>query len=219
MSLKLCAILILVLSPLLAFAQTGAPRIETEVELVSALCRPHEDEQSREQLLKLHPQLVNNQLWNNLIRSAAAAYHGPSPEQSLAIYEIALQVVSQLRSPQLLAKTYYNIGRTYSGLNQLPKAVEAYEKSRRVFEQEGSQRDLSYIFADLGRLYFILEDYPRAKTYSEQSLAQTATTGISVSPGTPPDEYTKATALATLADLDLRDGDYGQAVQKLRTSL
>ena len=219
MSLNLRAILILFLSPLLAFAQSGEAKIQTDVELVSALCRPQEDKQSREQLLKSHPQLVNNQLWSALIRSAAAAYHGPSPEQSLAIYEIALQVVSQLHSPQLLAKTYYNIGRTYSGLNQLLKAVEAYEKSRRVFEQAGLQHDLSYIFADLGRLYFILEDYQKAKSYSEQSLAQTETTGIPVSPGTPPDEYTKATALATLADLHLRDGDYDQAVQKLRTSL
>jgi CHAT domain-containing protein/uncharacterized protein HemY len=219
MSLNLRAILILFLSPLLVVAQSGEPRIQTEVELASVLCRAHEDEQSREQLLKSHPQLVNNLLWSALTRSAVAAYHGPSPEQSLAIYEIALQVVSQLHSPQLLAKTYYNIGRTYSGLDQLSKAVEAYEKSRRLFEQEGSQRDLSYIFADLGRLYFILEDYQKAKTYSEQSLAQTDTTGIPVSPGTPPDEYTKATALATLADLHLRDGDYDQAVQKLRTAL
>jgi CHAT domain-containing protein len=219
MSLNSRAILILFLSPLLAFAQSGEPRIQTEVELASVLCRAQEDEQSREQLLKLHPQLVNNQLWSALIKSAAAAYRGPSPEQSLTIYEIALQVVNQLNNPQLLAKTYYNIGRTYSGLNQLSKAVEAYEKSRRVFEQEGSQRDLSYILADLGRLYFILEDYQKAKSYSEQSLVHTDTAGVAASPGTPPVEYTKATALATLADLHLRDGNYDQAVQKLRTSL
>src|SRR6266545_500655 len=219
MSLNLRAILILFLSPLLAFAQSGEPRIQTEVELASVLCRAQEEEQSREQLLKSYPQLVNNQLWSALIKSAAAAYHGPSPEQSLEIYEIALQVVSQLHSPQLLAKTYYNIGRTRSGLNQLSKAVEAYETSKTVFEQAGLQRDLSYVLADLGRLYFILEDYQKAKSYSEQSLAQADTTGVAVSPGTPPDEYTRATALATLADLHLRDGDYDQAVQKLRTSL
>ena len=219
MSLNLRAILILFLSPLLAFAQSGEPRIQTEVELASVLCRAHEDEQSREQLLKSHPQLVNNQLWSALSRSAFEAYHGPSPEQSLAIYEIALQVASQLHSQQLLGKTYYNIGRAHSGLDQLSKAVEAYEKSRRVFEQAGLQRDLSYIFADLGRLYFLLEDYEKAKSYSEQSLAQTDTTGIPASPGTPPDEFTKATALATLADLHLRDGDYEQAVQNLRTAL
>lgn len=34
-----------------------------------------------------------------------------------------------------------------------------------------------------------------------------------------PDDHTTATALATLADLYLRDGDYDQAVQKLRASL
>jgi CHAT domain-containing protein/Tfp pilus assembly protein PilF len=218
MSYKLRAILILLLGPLLTFAQSVQPSIQTEVDLVSVLCSARENERSREELLRSHPQLVNNQLWSVLTSHAVSDFYGPSPGQSLATYEIALQVATQLHSPQLVAKTYYNIGRTYSGLNQLPKAVEAYEESRRLFEESGLQRDLSYVFADLGRLYFILEDYQKAKTYSEQSLSR-ADTGKEVSPGTVPIEFAKATALATLADLHLRDGDYDQAVQKLQTAL
>src|SRR6266508_6650437 len=119
MTRSLRAILILFLSPLTASSQSPAPSIETEVELASLLCRAHEDEQSREQLLKSHSQLVNSQLWSALTSRAVVAYYGPSPEQSLATYKIVIQVANQLHSPQLLAKTYYNIGGTYSGLNQL----------------------------------------------------------------------------------------------------
>src|SRR5574341_411813 len=218
MRIKLLAIVIISLSPLIALSQSAEPSVQTEVELVSVLCRARENEQSREQLLKSHPQLVNNQLWSALTSRAIAAYYGPSPEQSLATYEIALEVARQLGNPQLLAKTYYNIGRTYSGLNQLSKAVEAYEKSKGLFEQAGLPRDLRYTFADLGRLYFILEDYDKAKTYSERSLAVADETEMDVSPGTLPIEFAKATALHTLADVHLRDGDYERAIDKLRQS-
>ena len=97
MSLKLRIILILLLSPLLACAQSVERSIQTEVELVSVLCRAHENEQSRDQLLKSHPQLVNNRLWSALTSRAVADYYGPSPEQSLATYEIAIQVASFLQ--------------------------------------------------------------------------------------------------------------------------
>lgn len=219
MLIKLRAILFIFLSALPVLAQSTERSIQTEVELVSVLCRAKQDEQSREQLLKSHPQLVNSQLWSALTSHAVADYYGPSPQQSLATYEIAIQVASRLQSPKMLATTYYNIGRTYSGLNQLPKAVEAYEESRALFEQAGLRQDLTYILADLGRLYFILEDYQKAASYSEQGLALVDTNRMPVSSGTSPVEFAKATALATLADLNLRDGDYEEAVEKLRTSL
>jgi CHAT domain-containing protein len=219
MSTKLHAILIVLLSPLIALSQSAEPSIQTDIELVSVLCRVNETEQSREQLLRSHPQLVNSQLWSALTSRAVVVYYGPSPEQSLATYEIAIQVASQLHDPNLLATTYYQIGRTYSGLNQLSKAVEAYEKSRELFEQAGLQQDLTYILADLGLLYFIQEDYEKAASYSERSLALAEKANMRVPQGTWPDEYGKATALATLADLNLRDGDYEQAVTRLKTSL
>ena len=209
------AVLIIFVSPLIALSQSDEP-VHTEVELVGVLCRARANEQARGQLLKSHPQLVNIQLWNALMSRAVADYYGPSREESIITYEVALEVASQLHRSQLLAKTYYNIGRTYSGLNQLSKAVEAYEKSKALFEQAGSQRDLRFVFADLGRLYFILEDYDKAKTYSERSLSAANEAEMEVSPETLPVEFAEATALATLADIHLRDGDYEQAIEKLQ---
>jgi CHAT domain-containing protein len=204
---------------MLTVGQSDNPPIESQADLVSALCQARQTEQSREHLLKSHPQLMNSQLWSALIDHAVTDYYGGSPEQALTTYAIAKQVATQLQSSKLLAMTYYSIGRTHSGLNQLSKAVAAYEKSKDLFEEAGLRRDLTYILADLGLIYFIQEDYQRAASYSEQSLALLQKERTQVPPGAWPDEYGKATALATLADLNLRDGDFQQAITRLRQSL
>jgi CHAT domain-containing protein len=220
MLFKLWAIILVFVLPLLALAQSTERQIKTERELVSALCRMPQDQPSREVLLKSHPQLVDSQLWRDLNDRAAAAYYGQSPQESLAIYEVAIQVAAQLRDQKLLAVTYYSIGRTYSGLNELPKAIEAYEKSRGYFEQAGLQRDLIYILSDIGAFYLILEDYQKAIDYSEQSIALAEKLkSTNAPPGAWPDYYGRARALQTLADIDLRDGNHTQAIEKLQTSL
>ena len=220
MLFKLWAIILVFVLPLLALAQSTERQIKTERELVSALCRMPQDQPSREVLLKSNSQLVDSQLWRDLNDRAAAAYYGQSPQESLAIYEVAIQVAAHLRDQKLLAVTYYNIGRTYSGLNEIPKAIEAYEKSRGYFEQAGLQRDLIYILSDLGAFYLILEDYPKAIDYSEQSITLAEKLkSTNAPPGAWPDDYGRARALQTLADIDLRDGDHTQAIEKLQTSL
>jgi CHAT domain-containing protein len=207
------------MSPVLAFAQSTERQIQTKTELVSALCRLNEDQQSRELLLKSHPELVNSQLWRDLNDLASAAYL-ISPEQSLNIYDVAIQVAGQLNDPKLLATTYYNSGRIFSASNQFSKAIDAYEKSREYCEQAGSQRDLIYILADLGAFHFILENYLKAQDYSERSIKLAEKLKASNAPlGAWPDDFGRARALQTLADIDLRGGDHSQALEKLQTSL
>lgn len=131
-------ILILLLLPVFAgsasLAQSNA-QIETEVELADALSVAHQDKQSKIELLKTYPQLVTTQLWNELSERAAASYYQQSPQSCLEIYEGLVEVATRLDNSKLLATTYYNLGRTYSGLNQFPKAIESYEKSRAYFEK------------------------------------------------------------------------------------
>jgi CHAT domain-containing protein len=219
MLIKLWVIIIVVVSPVLAFAQSTERPIQTKTELVSALCRLDQDQQSREVLLHSHPELVNGQLWKDLNDLASAAYL-LSPKQSLDIYEVAIQVADQLHDPKLLAITYYNSGRIYSASNQFSKAIEVYEKSRGYFERAGLQRDLIYLFADLGASYFILEDFQKARDYSEQSISLAEKLkGADSPPAVLPDGYGRARALQTLADNNLRDGDHAQAIEKLQMSL
>jgi CHAT domain-containing protein/tetratricopeptide (TPR) repeat protein len=218
MSRKILTVLILFVSPLFSFGQSSSRDIQTETDLVVVLCT-QEGEPAREQLLVSHPRLVNKDLWQALNSRAATAYYISSPEQSLATYNIAIEVAVRLKNPRLLATTYYNIGRTYSGLNQISKAIDAYERSRSVFEESNLQNDLTYILADLGLLYFIQEDYAHAARYSEQALSLSETAKANDSPGVWPIEYGRATALSTLANLDLREGNFGEAIQKLKKAL
>src|SRR5712691_1292647 len=103
MSFRLRTFVIVFLSPLLAVAQPGERQIQTEPDLASALSGNHESPSSRELLLKAHSQLVNTSLWSELSDRAATAYNGLLPEQSVAIYEIAIQVASYLQAPKLVA--------------------------------------------------------------------------------------------------------------------
>lgn len=219
MRIKTFVIIGLLLSPVLGFAQSTERRIQTKTEFVFALCSSDRDQGSREILLKSHPELVNSQLWKDLSDLASAAYV-LSPKQSLDIYEVAIQVADQLHDPKLIAITYYNSGRIYSASNQFSKAIEVYEKSRGYFEQAGLQGDLIYLLADLGASYFILEDFQKAKDYSEQSIALAEKLkGADSPPAALPDDYGRARALQTLADINLRDGDHAQAIEKLQMSL
>lgn len=218
MLFKYGIVIVLLLSPPILVAQSSERRIQTEGELVFALLSLNHDQQSIARLLESHPQLVNSQLWKDL-NDRAADFYTISPDQSLAMYEVAIQVAAQLHDQKLLAKTYYNIGRTYSGLNQFPAAIGAYEKSGDYFEHAGLRRDLIYILADLGALYFIREDYERARKYSERSIAIADGVRADSPLGAWPDDFGRARALLTLGEIESRDGDNERAVRKLQASL
>jgi len=201
-------------------AQPAEQARQAEADLASALSATKQDKQLRKLLLDASPLLITTSLWNDLSDRATAAYYQDSPARSLEIYDIVVDVATRLSDSRLLARTYYNLGRTYSALNQIPKAIDVYEKSRTHFEKSGSQRDLIYVLADLGAFYFILEDYQKATAYSEQSilLADKLKT-TNDPPGAWPDDYGRARALQTLADVNLQDGNDAEAIQKLAASL
>jgi tetratricopeptide (TPR) repeat protein len=82
------------------------------------------------------------------------------------------------------------------------------------------QRDLIYVLADLGAFYLLTEDFPKARDYSEQSIALAdRVKGLAITPGGWPDDYGRARALLTLGEIDLRDGNHEQAIDKLERSL
>src|SRR6266542_1766965 len=161
---------ILAFLPIVAFAQLAHPEVRTETDLAEALYRSNSDAQSTENLLSAHQELINDRLWTYLNGLARGAYFNQSPQQSIEAYQAALVVAGRLQDSKLLARSYYNIGIAYSGLNQYPKAIASYEKSRELFEQTVLQRELIYVFADLGALYFIVENYDLARDRSYQSL-------------------------------------------------
>jgi CHAT domain-containing protein len=126
---------------------------------------------------------------------------------------------SQLNDSKSLAINYYHLGHAFSELNLFPQAIDSYEKSKDGFEKAGLARDEVYVLADLGALYFIQEDYKKARECSERSLHIAENAKSNVPAGAFPDDVGKARALLTLGDLDTFEGNYEQAVEKLQSSL
>jgi tetratricopeptide (TPR) repeat protein len=131
----------------------------------------------------------------------------------------AVQVAKQSNDSKLLAISYYQLGHIYSDRNLFPQAIASYEKSKDGFERAGLTRDEVYVLADLGALYFIQEDYQKARECSERSLHIAESTNSGAPAGAFPDEFGKARALLTLGDLDTHEGNYDQAIEKLQKSL
>ncbi len=218
MSLKSWLAIVLLLIPCSSFAQS-TDQIRTRTELMAALCLSSQTPQSRELLLDAHPELVNTELLTDLNKLADAFYR-LSPEQSFTVYEVAVQVAVHHHDPRLIGVTYYNWGRVYSAANQFSRAIETYQKSRACFEQTRARSDLIPVLSDLGATYFILEDFQKAKTYSEQSLVLAEELKSTIAPtDVGAVVYGRARALQTLADIHLRERDHTQAIERLEDSL
>jgi tetratricopeptide (TPR) repeat protein len=166
------SLMVLVLFASVANAQS-VQTIDSEIQLASVLCRNPQAEARNELLLDKHAQLVNVTLWNGLLDCAASAPRQGSGLKSVEIYKLALHIADRLKKPELVASTYYYLGRTYSRMNDFANSIQAYETSKKLFENTGFESNLNYVMADLGAMYFIVEDYKKAQIYSEQSLALT----------------------------------------------
>jgi tetratricopeptide (TPR) repeat protein len=190
--------------------------IDSEAHLSSMLCRNPTQEKANEQLLNTNAQLVNGILWNTLLNCASTAQRHGAPARSIEIYKLTVRVADRLNKPELVATTYYYLGRSYSGINDFENSIQAYETSRKLFEQAGNESSLIYVLADLGALYLAAEDYEKAQSHAEQSLAiaeQMKSSPSNSSLG--PIEYSQARSLHTLGAIDLRQGNHEEALRKL----
>jgi CHAT domain-containing protein len=194
--------------------------IDTEAQLALVLCRNPKDDATSELLLNKNAHLVNVTLLNALLDCASSAQRQQSPAKSTEIYKLALRVADRLNKPELLATAYYYLGRTYSLMSDFENSIQAYETSRKLFEQSGIEGKLIYVLADLGALYFTVEDYEMAQSYSEQSLAIADRMKLSSSKASlGPIAYGQARSLHTLGAIDLSRGNQRTAIKKLGEAL
>lgn len=193
--------------------------IDSQEQLISMLCRnPNADAVTEVQ--SNNARLVNVTLWNALLNCASSGQKQQSPAKSLEIYKLTIRVAELLNKPELVATTYYYLGRTYSGMNDIEDSIQAYETSRKLFEQAGLESNLIYVLADLGALYLTAEDYEKAQAYSEQNLALARQTrSSSTKESLAPMEYGQARAQHTLGEIDLRHGNHEEAIKKLDEAL
>jgi tetratricopeptide (TPR) repeat protein len=191
--------------------------IDSETQLASMLCRNPKADAANE-LLNKHAKLVTVTLWNALVRCASPAQQSTS--ESIEIYKLAGRVADRLNKPELVGTSYYYLGRTYSRMSDFESSIQAYETSRTLFEQLGIGSNLIHILADLGALYFTVEEYEKAQRYSELSLSiaeqiQSSATSQALAPI----ENVRAKALQTLGEIKLRSGDPEAALNNLRETL
>jgi len=190
---------------------------DSEAQLASMLCRNSREEVANQLLLDKNSQLANVTLWNALQDCAASAQRQGSHAKSIEIYKFSLRVADRLNKPELLATTYYYLGRACLAISDLENSIQAYETSKKLFERAGIENNLIYVLADLGALYFNAEDYDKARSYSEQSLAIAGPTKSSLTKKSLlPVEYGRARSLHTLGEIDLRHANHEKAVNALR---
>jgi CHAT domain-containing protein/tetratricopeptide (TPR) repeat protein len=190
--------------------------INSETELIVALVRSSKEPKVVASLLHANASLVTDNLWETLMAVAAQKFYQNS-EQAFRLYDLAREVALQLNDQKRLAKTYYNIARSRSGLGNYDNATAAYLESRKAFETAASERDVIYILADLGTISLIQEHYADARKYSETSISLAQRLKSSSAPaGAWPDAFGVAGSLRTLGELCLRDGEIDQAISQFQ---
>jgi CHAT domain-containing protein/Tfp pilus assembly protein PilF len=193
---------------------------ETDKDFALALIKAQEESPSKPgSLLRLNTRFVTPKLWRLLLVSAARSYRPEAPEDCLVLYDLAKQVALSLGDQKLLGSTYYSIARTWTGLNELDKAKAAYLESEKSFLAADAKRQLVSVFSDLGTISFIMEDYGKARDYSQEALKLCAAVRAAGADKPVPSIYDEAQALATLGELSMRDGDLSSAVAQLQKSL
>jgi CHAT domain-containing protein/tetratricopeptide (TPR) repeat protein len=193
--------------------------IKTETELILALVKSSKEPKEITSLLHANASLVTDNLWEILMGMAAQKFYQNS-EQAFRLYGLAREVALQLKDQKRLAKTYYDIARSHSGLGNYDNATAAYSESRKAFEAAASERDVIYILADLGTISLIQERYADAQEYSETSISLAERLKNSSAPaGAWPDAFGIAGSLRTLGELSLRDGDIDQAISQFKRAL
>ena len=188
-------------------------------DLVTALINAGNSSDHVNYLLEINFPLISPNLWKRLMDAAAHTYHNRQPQQAIEIYSVAYEVAVRLNDQNLIGKTFYNIGRSYSGLNQFDKAKEAFLKSKSAFSAADSVHDLLYISSDLGTVSLITQDYEAARSYSEESIKFWRALGSPDSTTNELDTYGAAGAFSTLGELAIREGNLWDAFNNLQRSL
>jgi CHAT domain-containing protein len=207
--------LLFAISTIVQGQQVGPDQIENDDQFFFALLTSAaRDPSSSKLLLSKHKGRIKVELWTRLINTAE---YSPIPP---AIYNLALQVATELPDQRLTAITLYKTGWYQFGQGNIASAIDRYLQSKNAFERVGSRRDLIYVLADLGTLYIYSSDFKKAKEYSEQSLAIAEEfKGASGPGGEWPDEYGLGAALSNLGNISKREGEYEKAVEYFQKSL
>jgi CHAT domain-containing protein/Tfp pilus assembly protein PilF len=193
--------------------------IKTESDLIIALVKANRAQGEVAKTLETQTSLVTANVWDKLMALASQVFY-QKPEKAFVLYDVALEVALHLKDQRRLAKTYYTIARSYSGLGQYENATNNYLESKKVFEAAGFERDVIYVLSELGMINWVQERYTQARQYSEASISLAERLKSGTTPaGAWPDTFGVAESLLTLGQLSAREGDIDSAIAQLTRGL
>lgn len=212
-----CALLLC--TAVLPFQAQQSEAITTESDLIVALVKGTRAKSDISKILEAHASLVTVNVWDQLMALASQVFY-QSPEKAFVLYDVARSIALHLKDQRRLAKTYYNIARSYSGLGQYESANNNYLESKKAFEAAGYERDVIYVLAELGSISWVQERYVEARQYSEATIDLAERLKSSNAPSAMwPDAFGIAQSLLTLGQLSAREGDIDQATGHLMRAL
>src|SRR5688500_3249118 len=118
-----CALLLCTV--VLPFQAQQSETIKTESDLIVALVKANKAPGETSKILETHASLVTANLWNEFMALASQMFY-QNTEKAFVLYDLAREVALHLKDHGRLARTYYNIARSYSGLGQYENATSNY---------------------------------------------------------------------------------------------
>lgn len=94
-------------------------------------------------------------------------------DDATLLYLKALDLIQNNKDYVLLAKIYSDMGDICSFQKDYSESLRKYEKSKGYYNLAGQTIDASYKVIDIGRIYFFLKDYSKARQCYNQALSQT----------------------------------------------
>ncbi|MFH0822892.1 MAG: tetratricopeptide repeat protein [Pseudomonadota bacterium] len=92
-------------------------------------------------------------------------------ENALANLRQAVELRSELGLPASVAKDLdFYLGEIYEGFKEYEQALEHYHKALAVAQISGTDRTLGRIFDRVANIYYLIDDYPRARDFFEDAL-------------------------------------------------
>lgn len=87
-------------------------------------------------------------------------------QQAVILYESMSQPDNTL-----LANAYQSLGIINKLLGKYDEAIACYNKSEKIYQLKNKQNLLAYIYGNKANIYFIQQDYTKAKNYQSRALA------------------------------------------------
>lgn len=82
--------------------------------------------------------------------------------------------------PSAIAQAYYLMGVASSLKSEYPKALDNYQRSIKIFEEEGDKRGLAFNLNSIGNIYADQGQYPKALDYYQRCLKNFEETGFKI---------------------------------------